>query len=68
MEKMLSGLSSRRYRACVEPVGEKVERAATTTGKSVVSRRFVARTETAVTELRAAPLGNVHLVALRIDG
>ena len=65
---MLGGLSTRRYPVGLEPVGEKVERAASATSKSAVSRRFVAMTETALTELLAAPLGNLDLVALMIDG
>jgi putative transposase len=68
MGKMLGGLSSRRYTVGLEPVGEKVERAASATSKSAVSRRFVAMTETALTELLAAPLGSLDLVALMIDG
>jgi putative transposase len=38
MGKMLGGLSSRRYRVGLEPVGENVERAASATSKSAVSR------------------------------
>jgi len=68
MGKMLGGLSSRRYRVGLEPVGQKLERAASATSKSAVSRRFVAMTETALAELLAAPLGNLDLVALMIDG
>jgi len=68
MGRMLGGLSSRRYPLGLEPVGEKVERAASATSKSAVSRRFVAMTETALAELLAAPLGNLDLVALMIDG
>jgi len=68
MGKMLGGLSSRRYPVGLEPVGEKVERGASATSKSAVSRRFVAMTETALAELLAAPLGNLDLVALMIDG
>src|SRR5665647_122922 len=68
MSKMLGGLSSRRYTLGLEPVGEKVERAASATSKSAVSRRFVAMTETALAELLAAPLGKLDLVALMIDG
>jgi putative transposase len=68
MGKMLGGLSSRRYRVGLEPVGENVERAASATSKSAVSRRFVAMTETALGELLAASLGNLDLVALMIDG
>ena len=68
MGKMLGGLSSRRYTVGLEPVGENVERAASATSKSAVSRRFVAMTETALAELLAAPLGQLDLVALMIDG
>ena len=68
MDKMIGGLSSRRYRVGLEPVGQKVERAASATSKSAVSRRFVAMTETALAELLAAPLGQLDLVALMIDG
>jgi len=68
MTKMLGGLSSRRYRVGLEPVGENVERAASATSKSAVSRRFVAMTETALADLLAAPLGELDLVALMIDG
>ena len=68
MGKMLGGLSSRRYTVGLEPVGENVERAASATSKSAVSRRFVAMTETALAELLAAPLSQLDLVALMIDG
>jgi len=56
MSKMLGGLSSRRYTVGLEPVGEKVERAASATSKSAVSRRFVAMTETALGSLIAGQL------------
>jgi putative transposase len=68
MDKMIGGLSSRRYRVGLEPVGENVERTASATSKSAVSRRFVAMTETALADLLAAPLGQLDLVALMIDG
>ena len=53
MEKMLAGLSSRRYSAGLEPAGQAVEEAAAATSESAVSRRFVAATETALAELIA---------------
>jgi transposase-like protein len=68
MQRMLAGLSTRRYPAGLEPVGQKVEAVARCTSKSAVSRRFVAATETALAELLAAPLGELDLVALMIDG
>jgi putative transposase len=68
MERMLGGLSARRYTTGLEPVGEAVEEAASATSKSAVSRRFVAMTETALTDLLAADLSDLDLVALMIDG
>jgi transposase-like protein len=68
MGRMLSGLSTRRYGDGLEPVGQRIERAATSTSKSAISRRFVAATETALAELLAAPLDGLDLVALMIDG
>lgn len=68
MQRMLAGLSTRGYRAGLEPVGQKVERAARATSKSAVSRRFVAATETALAELLEADLSGLDLVALMIDG
>jgi transposase-like protein len=68
MEKMLAGLSSRRYSAGLEPAGQVVEEAAASTSKSAVSRRFVAATETALAELMTRRLDDLDVVALMIDG
>jgi transposase-like protein len=68
MEKMLAGLSTRRYPVGLEPVGEHVVQTSSATSKSAVSRRFVAMTETALAELLAADLSGLDLVALMIDG
>jgi transposase-like protein len=68
MEKMLAGLSSRRYRHGLEPVGQGVEAQAVSTSKSAVSRRFVAATETALAELMARRLDDLDLVAFMVDG
>ena len=68
MERMLAGLSTRRYPAGLEPVGHRVTQAARSTNKSVVSRRFVAATETALADLLATDLSELDLVALMIDG
>ena len=51
MEKMLAGLSTRRYPVGLEPVGVQVTETCSATSKSAVSRRFVAMTETALAEL-----------------
>jgi putative transposase len=68
LERMLAKLSTRRYAAGLEPVGVRVERASSGTSKSAVSRRFVAATEHALTELLAADLTGLDLVALLVDG
>jgi putative transposase len=68
LERMLAGLSTRRYDAGLEPVGARTEQAATATSRSAVSRRFIAQTETALAELLAADLSSLDLVALMVDG
>jgi putative transposase len=68
MERMLAGLSTRRYPVGLEPVGARTEHTTTATSKSAVSRRFVAATETALAELLAADLSALDLVALMVDG
>ncbi len=69
MEKMLAGLSTRRYAPVgLEPIGAQVSATARSTSKSAVSRRFVARTETALTDLLAADLSTLDLVAFMVDG
>jgi putative transposase len=68
MEKMLAGLSTRRYPVGLEPVGQRVEQTSRSTSKSAVSRRFVKLTETALADLLAADLSGLDLVALMIDG
>jgi transposase-like protein len=68
LERMLAGLSTRRYRHGLEPVGEQVSAVAASTSRSAVSRRFVAATERALAELMAADLSSLDLVAVMIDG
>jgi putative transposase len=68
LQKMLAGLSSRRYPRGLEPAGQAVEAQAASTSKSAVSRRFVAATETALAELMTRRLDDLDLVALMVDG
>ncbi|MGH8964545.1 MAG: IS256 family transposase, partial [Actinomycetes bacterium] len=68
MERMLGGLSTRRYPVGLEPVGDQVTAASRSTSKSAVSRKFVAMTETALAELLAKDLTGLDLVAVMIDG
>ena len=68
MEKMLAKISTRRYGSGLEPIGSAVEARSRGTSRSAVSRRFVAATETALSELMAADLTSLDLVALMVDG
>jgi putative transposase len=68
LERMLGGLSTRRYPVGLEPVGNQVAQAATGTSKSAVSRRFVAMTHTALAELLSRDLTTLDLVCLMVDG
>jgi putative transposase len=51
MDRMLAGVSTRRYASVGEPVGEEVEQEASSTSKSTVSELFIERTRTALGEL-----------------
>jgi len=68
LAKMMAKLSTRRYRAGLEPVGTQVEATARSTSKSAVSRRFVEATEVALAELVDTDLSGLDLVALMVDG
>jgi putative transposase len=68
LEKMLAGLSSRRYPQGLEPAGQAIEAQAASTSKSAVSRRFVAATETALGDLMTRRLDDLDLVVFMVDG
>jgi putative transposase len=67
-ERMLAGVSTRQYRRTQEPVGKEVEDECRSTSKSAVSREFIRRARTALSELLARRLDQLELVALMIDG
>jgi transposase-like protein len=68
LDRMLAGVSTRRFAAVGEPVGSEVEQEASSTSKSAASRAFVERTRTALGELMSRRLGDVRLAAMMIDG
>jgi putative transposase len=68
LERMLAGVSTRRYRRTQEPVGEEVETRARSTSKSSVSRTFVERTRHALIELMSRQLADLRLAVMMIDG
>src|SRR3954452_24774653 len=61
LERMLAGVSTRRYARTGAPVGEEIDAIARSTRKSAVSREFVSRTRENVIELMSRPLGDVRL-------
>jgi len=68
LERMLAGVSTRRYRRTQEPVGSEVEAEARSTSKSAVSRQFVARTRENLEALMQRRLDDVRLAVLMLDG
>jgi putative transposase len=68
LERMLAGVSTRRYRRTQEPVGEEVETKARSTSKSAVSRTFVERTREALGELMSRQLADLRLAVMMLDG
>jgi putative transposase len=68
LERMLAGVSTRRYRRTQEPVGSEVERTARSTSRSAVSRAFVERTRQALGELMSRRLDDVRLAVMMLDG
>ncbi len=68
MDRMLAGVSTRRFSGVGEPVGCEVEREASSTSHSTVSELFIKRTRTALGELMERCLSDVRLAAMMIDG
>ena len=68
LERMLAGVSTRRYRRTQEPVGTEVEADARSTSKSAVSRAFVHRTRDLLWKLMNRPLADLRLAVIMLDG
>src|SRR3954467_8947076 len=68
MDRMLAGVSTRKFAQVGEPVGLGVETEASATGKSSVSEMFVERTRTALSELMSRRLEDVRLAVMMLDG
>jgi putative transposase len=68
LERMLAGVSTRRYRRTQEPVGEAVEAEGRSSSKSAVSRQFVARTRENLEALMNRRLDDLRLAVLMVDG
>lgn len=68
MDRVLAGVSTRRFASVGEPVGEELEQTSTSTGKSTVSELFIERTRTALGELMGRRLDDVRLAVMMLDG
>ena len=68
MDRMLAGVSTRKFAQVGEPVGEEVEQEGSSTSKSTVSELFIERTRTALSELMGRRLDDVRLAVMMLDG
>jgi putative transposase len=68
MNRMLAGVSTRKYARVGEPVGQEVERESRSTSKSTVSELFIERTKSALEELMGRSLADVRLAVMMLDG
>src|SRR6185503_2381627 len=68
LERMLSGVATRRHARTAEPVGTRVDQEAKSTSRSAISRRFVRQTETALAELMVRDLTGQDITVLMLDG
>jgi putative transposase len=68
MDRMLAGVSTRKYGRVGEPVGSEVAAASSSTSKSSVSELFIERTRTALGELMSRRLDDVRLAVMMLDG
>src|SRR3954467_8990301 len=68
LERMLAGVSTRRYARTGEPVGSEIDEVSRSTSKSAVSREFVSRTRENLIALMSRPLGDLRLAVLMLDG
>jgi transposase-like protein len=68
LERMLAGLSTRRYARTGEPVGTDVDEVARSTSNSAVSREFVSRMRENLIDLMSRPLDDLRLAVVMLDG
>src|SRR4051794_1302273 len=68
MERMLAGVSTRKFAAVGEPVGSEVEAESASTAKTSVSEMFVERTASGLAELMSRRLDDVRLAVMMLDG
>jgi putative transposase len=68
MDRMLAGVSTRKFAQVGEPVGSEVEQSASSTSKTTVSEMFIERTRSALGDLMSRRLDDVRLAVMMLDG
>ena len=68
MDRMLAGVSTRKFARVAEPVGQDVEATARSKAKSSVSEMFIEKTRTALGELMVRRLDDMRLAVMMLDG
>jgi putative transposase len=68
MDRMLAGVSTRRFADVGEPVGSAAEASSSSTSRTSVSEMFIERTRTALGELMSRRLDDVRLAVMMLDG
>jgi putative transposase len=68
LERMLAGVSTRKYSRCQDPVGEQTKVRERSTSKSSISRAFVKRTREALWHLMSRQLADLRLAVVMLDG
>src|SRR4051794_26585838 len=68
LERMLAGVATRSFERVAAPIAATKRRAARSTSKSAVSRRFVSGTKAALDALLARDLSSLAPLVLMIDG
>jgi putative transposase len=67
-ERILAGVSTRKYRRVQDPIGEATAARERWSTKSSVSRAFVQRTREALWHLISRPLADLRLAVVMLDG
>lgn len=68
MDRMLAGVSTRKFARVGEPIGTEIEQTAVSKNKSTVSEMFIETTRTALAELMARRLEDMRLAVMMLDG
>jgi putative transposase len=68
MDRMLAGVSTRKFARVGEPIGTEIEQTAVSKGKSTVSEMFIEKTRTALADLMARRLDDMRLAVMMLDG